>query len=266
MSWTILFSFHCRIQAKIFMSPLLFPRRWFLVFRESCTSCLVHNASRIDVFMYNKNTPCCSHHSFPTHAPHCSVDSVPASPACLSGASPLPWRETECGIILLWQIKAGYRWAWTGAAWFTLDCRSSQLKNSLCLDWSTSNINSLQNSLFQHLKKSPGAHWCTDRGKGFNMVTYRSECPSAPVFTWFQEQFTSRHWFEIPWGKRGGVHLAHKFQQWATKCVFATQISATSHLMTSMWHFLPWKGGIFHFWRLWPTAVEQSFRSSVLLH
>lgn len=106
-------------QTKIFVCPLLFPRGWFLVFRESCTSCLVHNTSWIDAFMYNKNILCCSHHSFPTHAPHCSVDSVPGSPASLPGASPLPWRETERGIILLQQIKAGYRWVWTGAAWFT---------------------------------------------------------------------------------------------------------------------------------------------------
>lgn len=199
--------------------------------------------------------------------PHCSVDSVPASPAFLPGASSLPQREAECGIILLWQITGGYRgheqeqpvphWA------------AGAVKNPLCLDWSTNSINSLQNNSFQQLREHLGAHWCTDREKGTSAGLSHAHLQIRVLISsriYLIPGSWSRLWFEIPWGKRGGVHLAHKFQQWVRKCMFAMQISATSHLMTNIWHSLPWKSCVFHFWCSWPITMEESFRSSVLPH
>ena len=126
----------------------------------------------------------CSHQGFSTHAPCWSMDSVPRPPAPIPLASHLQQRETGCGTALLWQILTGYRRAWTGMACFTSDCRNlmehRQVKNLCCLDWSTSNRNSLENIWFQHLKESTRTYSCNWEGKGFicstlRTLTYKSE-------------------------------------------------------------------------------------------
>lgn len=151
--------------------------------------------------MHNKNILCCSQHSSSLLSGFSSRTSL------LYQEGNWMWHNSMSRIQKGMNRSSLFHWA------------AGAVKNPLGLDWSTGNINSLQTNLFQHLKQAlEVASALTGKRahlQDLTMLTYRSECPSsAPAFAGFQEQFISRHWFEIPWGKRGGGHLAHKFQQW----------------------------------------------------
>lgn len=153
---------------------------------------------------------------------------------------------------------------------FHTGLQEQSIKNPLCLDWPTSNINSSQNNLFQHLGASPRAHWCTDREEGTSAGLYHAHLQMRMLLSSSIYLISGTAYLKaLVWNttrQKRRCPFSSQVSAVGKKCVFAMQISATAHLVTSMWHVLPWKGCIFHFWCSWPIKREQSFRSSVLLH
>lgn len=169
-------------------------------------------------------------------APHCSVDSAPGFPASLPGLSPLPQGETDCGTIHN-SITPNY----------------IMNRSSLC---HTGAINLIPFALIhkQHqfftkqfistCNRKPWSslvHW---QGRGH--ICRTSTCPLTDQSAHqLQDLLDSKNSLSQGIGLKHHEAKEEEFSPQVSavvkKCVFATQISVTSRLMTSMWHALPWK-------------------------